>query len=111
MVLYNTFIVSLEEFSSWLLSTEVYTEPIGALELATELQQVRYLQLLAQLCYQLLEAMWVVVKIMVPFWVLSIIRHLVLRGPKRGPQFQQPSMCDVSGPSASQRASLGHGGT
>ena len=28
---------------------------------------------------------WVVVKIMVPFWVLSILRHLVFRGPKRGP--------------------------
>ena len=27
--------------------------------------------------------MWVVVKIMVPFWVLSIIRHLLFRGPKR----------------------------
>ena len=26
----------------------------------------------------------VVVKIMVPFWVLSIVRHLVFRGPKRG---------------------------
>ena len=22
-----------------------------------------------------------------PFWVLSIIRHLVFRGPKRGPRF------------------------
>ena len=29
-------------------------------------------------------AMWAVVKIIVPFWVLSIIRHLVFRGPKRG---------------------------
>ena len=28
---------------------------------------------------------WVVVKIMVPFWVLGIIRHLIFRGPKRGP--------------------------
>ena len=34
-----------------------------------------------------LEAMWVVVKIMAPFWVLSIIRHLVFRGPKGGPKF------------------------
>ena len=25
---------------------------------------------------------WVVVKILVPFWVLSIIRHLIFRGPK-----------------------------
>ena len=28
---------------------------------------------------------WVVVKIRVPFGVLSIRRHLVFRGPKRGP--------------------------
>ena len=28
--------------------------------------------------------MWVVVKIMVPFWVLMRIRHLVFRGPNRG---------------------------
>ena len=28
---------------------------------------------------------WVVVKIMVPCLVLSIIRHLAFRGPKRGP--------------------------
>ena len=28
---------------------------------------------------------FVVVKIIVPFWVLSIIRHLTFRGPKRGP--------------------------
>ena len=27
---------------------------------------------------------WVVVKIMVPFWVLSIIWHLIFRGPKKG---------------------------
>ena len=26
-----------------------------------------------------------VAKIMVPFWVLSIIRHLVFGGPERGP--------------------------
>ena len=25
------------------------------------------------------------IKIMVPFWILLIIQHLVLRGPKRGP--------------------------
>ena len=29
--------------------------------------------------------MWVVVKIMVPFWVLIVIWHLVFRGPKRRP--------------------------
>ena len=28
---------------------------------------------------------WVVVKIMVPFWVPIIIRHLIFRVPKRGP--------------------------
>ena len=37
--------------------------------------------------------MWVVVQIMVPFWVLSIIRHLLFRGPKRGPYVSQPPMC------------------
>ena len=31
------------------------------------------------------KGIWVVVKVMVPFCVLSIIRHLVYRGPKRGP--------------------------
>ena len=29
--------------------------------------------------------LWVVVEIMVPFWVLITIRHLIFRGPKRGP--------------------------
>ena len=28
---------------------------------------------------------WVVVKIMVPFWVPNIIRHLLFRVPKKGP--------------------------
>ena len=28
---------------------------------------------------------WVVVKIMVPFWVLIIIRHLIFRVPQKGP--------------------------
>ena len=28
---------------------------------------------------------WVVVKIMVPFWVPAIIRHLIFRVPKKGP--------------------------
>ena len=28
---------------------------------------------------------WVVVKIMGPFWVLIIIRHLIFRVPKTGP--------------------------
>ena len=29
--------------------------------------------------------MWVVVKTKVPFWVLNIMRHLVLRGPIKRP--------------------------
>ena len=33
------------------------------------------------------KSIWVVVKMMVPFWVLSIIRHLVFRGPKKRPWF------------------------
>ena len=28
---------------------------------------------------------WVVAKILVPFWVLDIIRYLVVSGPKSGP--------------------------
>ena len=28
---------------------------------------------------------WVVVKIMVPFWAPIIIRHLIFRVPKKGP--------------------------
>ena len=35
----------------------------------------------------LLSSTWVVVKTMVPFWVLNIIRHLVFRGPKRDHNF------------------------
>ena len=31
------------------------------------------------------HTIWVVVKIMVPFWVLIIIRHLIFRVPKKGP--------------------------
>ena len=33
---------------------------------------------------------WVVVKIMVHFWIPIIIRHLIFRVPKKGPQFWQP---------------------
>ena len=29
---------------------------------------------------------WAVVKLMVPFWILIIIRHLVLRVPQKGPK-------------------------
>ena len=36
---------------------------------------------------QLLHSIWVVVKNMVPFGVLIIIRHLLFRVPKKGPQF------------------------
>ena len=32
---------------------------------------------------------WVVVRIMVPFW--NKTRHLIFRGPKRGPSFSQPA--------------------
>ena len=28
---------------------------------------------------------WVVVKIMIPFWIPIIIRHLIFRVPKKGP--------------------------
>ena len=30
-------------------------------------------------------AIWVVVKIMGPFWISFIIRHLIFRVPKKGP--------------------------
>ena len=33
------------------------------------------------------DAIWVVVKIMVPFWVPSIIRHIIFRVPKKGSYF------------------------
>ena len=31
---------------------------------------------------------WVFVKIMVPFWVPNIVRHLLFRVPKRDPSFE-----------------------
>ena len=31
------------------------------------------------------DCIWVVVKIMVLFWVLIIVRHLIFRVPKKGP--------------------------
>ena len=31
-----------------------------------------------------IDPIWVVVKIMVPFWVPIIIRHLICRVPKKG---------------------------
>ena len=30
-------------------------------------------------------SIWVVVKIMVPFWVPILVRHLISRVPKKGP--------------------------
>ena len=30
-------------------------------------------------------SIWVVVKMMVPFWVPIIVRHLIFRVPKKGP--------------------------
>ena len=33
------------------------------------------------------RGIWVIIKMMVPFWVLAIIRHLVFRGPKRDHDF------------------------
>ena len=32
------------------------------------------------------KLIWVVVKVMVPFWVLIIIRHLIFRVPQKGGQ-------------------------
>ena len=37
----------------------------------------------SQVCHE--PSTWVVVKIMVPFWVPVIIRHLLFRVPKKGP--------------------------
>ena len=31
------------------------------------------------------NGMWVVVRIMVPFWIPIIVRHLIFRVPKKGP--------------------------
>ena len=42
--------------------------------------------------------MWVVVKIMVPFWVPNIVRHLIFRVPKRDHNFDNhPCSDDVEG--------------
>ena len=35
--------------------------------------------------YNLIIVIWVVVKIIVPFWIPMIIRHLIFRVPKKGP--------------------------
>ena len=42
-----------------------------------------YLTLQAR--FGLLGRIWVVVKIMVPFWAPKIIRHLIFRVSKKGP--------------------------
>ena len=34
-------------------------------------------------CIGLYKSIWVVVRIMVPFWIPIIIRHLIFRDPKR----------------------------
>ena len=34
---------------------------------------------------QACKLIWMVVKIMVPFWVLILVRHLIFRVPKKGP--------------------------
>ena len=39
----------------------------------------------AHVGFRVCQNMWVVVKNMVPFWVLIIIRHLIFRLPKKGP--------------------------
>ena len=36
---------------------------------------------------QACESIWVVAKIMVPFWIPIIIRHLILRVPKKDHHF------------------------
>ena len=40
--------------------------------------------------------MWVVVKIRIPFWVLTIIRHLVFRVPKRDHNFDNNYPCSLT---------------
>ena len=47
-------------------------------------------------------SIWVVVKIMVPFWIPIIIRQLIYRVPKKGPYFGQPPIW-----SAEMRLGLG----
>ena len=37
--------------------------------------------------FSLVPKVWVVVKIMVPCWIPIIIRQLIFRVPKKGPQF------------------------
>ena len=44
------------------------------------------------------NSIWVVVKIMVPCWVLSIIRHLVFRGPKKDHYFDNHPKGSLNGP-------------
>ena len=48
-----------------------YTDPVGLEDLRKPFR----------------SSTWVVVKIMVPFWVPIIIRHVIFRVPKKGPSF------------------------
>ena len=50
---------------------------------------------------------WVVVKIMVPFWVPSIIRHRVFRYQKRGPNFDNNPVVKAPTLSGARIASSG----
>ena len=44
-----------------------------------------FLPLQALLQHEFNPSIWVVVKIMVPFWIPILIRHLMFRAPKKGP--------------------------
>ena len=55
------------------------TEPVTSI--------TRGLNLEVKSCFTDLVCIWVVVKIMVPFRVPSIMRHLIFRVPKKGPYF------------------------
>ena len=66
-------------------------DPIGFLDLCTLLKryigrELGYCPHLASLhnMRHIKGIIWVVVKIVVPFWILFIIRHLVFRVPKKG---------------------------
>ena len=60
--------------------THIFLDPGG-------LQMTQYSQKELLKIIYIYICIWVVVKIVVPFWVLSIVRHIVFRGLKRGPQF------------------------
>ena len=56
---------------------------------ATQISQASDVQLLRTAAFRdhTMAQSWVVVKTMVPFWALNIVRHLVFEGPKKGPYF------------------------